>query len=68
MMTTMMIWMRPSGYYDDQEEGTEVEVSFVPLSLPPLAMFQLGTPIRRWAPESLAVLELGLSDWGTHQM
>ena len=47
---------------------TPVEVSFIPLSLLPLTTFQQGTPIRHRAPESPAVLELGLSDWGTHKM
>ena len=41
---------------------TPVKVSFIPLSLPPLATFQQGTPIRCQAPESLAVSELGLSE------
>ena len=41
---------------------TPVEVSFIPLSLPPLVTIQLGTPIRRRALEGPAVPELGLSD------
>ena len=47
---------------------TPVEVSFIPLSLSPLVMFRLGTPIRRWAPEGPLVPELGLLDWGTRKM
>ena len=47
---------------------TPVRVSFVPLSLPPLVMFQWGSPIRRRVAEALAIPELGLLDWGTHKM
>ena len=45
-----------------------VDVSFIPLRLSPLVMFQLGTPIRRRTPEGPLVPELGLLDWGTREM
>ena len=47
---------------------TPAEVSFIPLSLSPLVMFLLGTPIWHQTPEGPLVPELGLLDWGMCEM